>query len=492
MDKILIVDDEPSHLTQTQETAIKAGFTTITARCGNEALSLLRADQNIKAMILDLVMPEIDGMGVLNIMRNESLNIPVIIQTGKASLDTIIPAMRYGAIDYIVKPVSTERITISLQNALRIKGLENCLKNERARKSGMFNADDIITKSPAMERVLYLINKAAKNTIPVLLEGENGVGKELIARSIYGGGERSAKPFISLNCASIKKEQIDSVLFGHVIGAFNNAKTSHKGKFEEAHGGTLFLDEIGELPSDTQEKLLQVIQNGEIKPEGSMEAKKIDVRLISATNKRLLTLAKNGIFREDLYYRLNVFPIYIPPLRDRMEDIAPLAEHFINRFSAETGRRIHGIEANAMQLLKSYDWPENIRQFENAIFRSVTLAQNAWLQLSDFPQITNTIKQAINNNDKSKFIQRTPIHIDDMPLVLNKNETSTKINDRFLTENGGITPIAQLEKELIIFALKRHSGKMSKIARELGIGRSTLYRKLKEYGLEQTIDKNAA
>ncbi len=491
MNKILIVDDEPDQLQQSEAVAIKAGFSTITASSGKEALSLLKADQNISVMLLDLIMPDIDGMGVLASMRNEGLNTPVIIQTTRASLETLNPAMNYGAIDYIVKPATPERLSISVQNAQKIERLEKCLKNERARKNGKFYPSDIITKSPAMERVIYLVHKAAKSNIPVLLEGEIGVGKELIAHSIQGSGDRSGKPFISLNCASITKDEIDNVLFGYVKGANNNALSGKIGKFEEAHGGTLFLDEVGELPTSTQAKLLHAIQYGEIKPVGSLDSKKVDVRLISATNKRLLSLAKNGSFREDLYYRLNVFPIYVPPLRDRMEDIVPLAEHFITRFSAETGRTIHGISADAMQLLKNYNWPENIRQFENAIFRSVNLAQEAWLQKSDFPQLNN---ENLNQQDKSQinFNIRTPVHIDDGCLFIEKVDKTTSTKERFLQEDGKITPIAQVERQLIIFALKQYNGKMSKIARELGIGRSTLYRKLKEYGLDENIEKSAA
>jgi len=497
MTKILIVDDEPSQLQITQEVAIKAGFNTITASNGYEALSLLRADQNICAMILDLVMPDLDGMAVLEVMREEGIGIPVIVQTAKSSLEIINSAMKNGAIDYFVKPVSINRITISLQNALKIEQLESSLNSERAHQRGKLNTNDIITKSENMERVTYLMNKAAKSTIAVLLEGESGVGKKLIARAIAGSGDRGGKPFISINCGVVDKNKIESMLFGHVRGAFakdafEGANNDFIGKFEQAHGGTIFLDEVGELPNSTQAKLLSVLQNGEITPLGSSKTIKIDVRFISATNKRLLNLAKCGSFREDLYYRLNVFPIYVPPLRDRMEDIAPLAEHFVAKFSAEAGRRVHGISSEAMKLLKNYDWPGNIQQFENIIFRSIILAQEAWLQPNDFLQIEHNKKQQKTPYSGSLSTKNTPVHIDDEPLILEKKHAIAPQNERFLTENGEITPIAQIERELIIFALKKYNGRMSHIARSLGIGRSTLYRKLKEFGLEDNIVKTAA
>jgi DNA-binding NtrC family response regulator len=320
-------------------------------------------------------------------MRRDEINVPVIIQTASSSPETIVSAMRYGASDYFVKPVEPERLTVSLQNALKLDELESCIRAERARNTGTFNASHIITKSAAMDRVFELIRKSAKSNIPVLIEGETGVGKELVARAIQGTGERAGKPFITVNCGALPANLVESTLFGHVKGAFTGATGDHIGKFEEANGGTLFLDEVGELALDTQVKLLRAIQEGEIEPVGSSKAKKINVRLISATNRRLLTMAKNGTFREDLFYRLNVFPIYVPPLRDRLEDIVPLAEHFATRFGAEVGRRVHGISAEAMQMLHSYNWPGNIRQLENALFRAVVLADELHLQATDFPQI---------------------------------------------------------------------------------------------------------
>lgn len=264
MTKVLIVDDEPVQLRLTAEVAKRAGFDALTASDGNEALSILRTDPAIGAMVLDLIMPDLDGMGVMETMRREGISVPVIVQTANSSMETVISAMRYGASDFFVKPVAPERLTISLQNALKLDQLENCIRTERARTSGTVAISDIITKSPVMDRVLELAQKAAKSTIPVLIEGETGTGKELIAHAIQGASDRAGKPFITVNCGAIPINLVESTLFGHVKGAFTGAISNQVGKFEEAHGGTLFLDEVGELPADAQVKLLRAIQEGEI------------------------------------------------------------------------------------------------------------------------------------------------------------------------------------------------------------------------------------
>ncbi len=494
MTKVLIVDDEPTQLKLTQKMAEKAGFDTITADNGYEALSILRTDKTIRAMILDLIMPGLDGMGVLETMRKEDISVPVIVQTANSSMETIITAMRFGAVDYFVKPVAVERITISLQNAIKLEHLENCIRNERTRRAGTFSTNDIITKSPEMVRVINLINKAAKNSIPILIEGETGVGKEMVARAIQGSGDRRGKAFISVNCGAIPKDQIEAILFGHIKGAFPKATTDLKGKFEQANGGTIFLEEIGELPTSSQIKLLNVIQNGEIEPIGSSKTKKINVRVISSTNKRLLNLTQSGLFREDLFYSLNIFPIYVPPLRDRKEDIIPLTEHFIARFGAESGLRIHGISKNTIKMLQDFNWPNNIRQLENCVFRALVLAEGAYLRQVDFPQINlnASSREQLRLATRAQGAKDKPIHIDDTSLILEENDIVPPIPERFLSENGEITPLAELEKQLIIFALEKYKGHMSQIARSLKIGRSTLYRKLKEYGLEEQDEKTAA
>jgi len=376
---------------------------------------------------------------------------------------------------------------------MKLGELETIVRTDRSRRAGTLALADIVTRSPAMDRVLTLAQKAAKSPIPVLIEGETGTGKELIARVIQGMGDRASKPFVTVNCGAIPAHLVESTLFGHKKGAFTGAIADHAGKFTEAHGGTLFLDEIGELPLDTQVKLLRALQEGEIEPVGGSRVEQVNVRVISATNRRLLNLAQTGEFREDLYYRLNVFPVYLPPLRERREDIEPLAAHFVTRFAAEAGKRIAGLSASALELLRGYDWPGNIRQLENVLYRAIVLSDGGYLEVADFPQI---VAQARGREESLKLttslpLPSAPVHIDAVRPLREKVETREAVPDRFLDAKGDVRPLETLERELIEFALKLHGGRMSKVARALGIGRSTLYRKLRDYGLEGDISDAA-
>ncbi|WP_196260562.1 sigma-54-dependent transcriptional regulator [Pelagibacterium limicola] len=490
MHKVLIVDDDPVQCRLASEVVERAGFAPYVAHSGVEAMTLLREVPGIAAMLLDLVMPDMDGMAVLEALRREDYAIPVIVMTAQSSLDTVVSAMRLGATDFFVKPVAPERITVSLRNALKLGTLETTLQAERARKSGTFTFSHIISKSPAMARPLALGRKAAGSTIPVLIEGESGVGKELLARAIQGTGERAGKPFVAVNCGAIPANLVESILFGHIKGAFTGAVADAPGKFREAHNGTLFLDEVGELPPETQVKLLRALQEGEIEPVGAAKPVRVNVRVISATNRRLLNLARDGVFREDLYYRLNVFPIYVPPLRDRMDDVPALVEAFIARFAAEEGRRVSAISPEALELLMAHDWPGNIRQLENAVFRAVVLAETPALQPADFPQILAAHRGADEARivPPSLFTPAEPVHIDAaVALPRLPDPVPIAIPDRFLDASGNLLPLAEIEKELIAFAISHNAGRMAQVARQLGIGRSTLYRKLREYGLDSDV-----
>jgi DNA-binding NtrC family response regulator len=494
MTRVLIVDDDPVQLRLTAEVANRAGFKPLTATGGEQALQILRDDRNIGAMILDLVMPDLDGMAVMDAMRREGLTTPVIVQTANASLETVISAMRNGAADYFVKPVSPERLVISLRNAMKLDALEATIRAERARKTGTFTVTDMIAKAPAMARVISLCAKAAKSTIPVLIEGETGVGKELIARIIQGSGERAGKPFVTVNCGAIPPNLVESVLFGHKKGAFTGAIADQTGKFAEAHNGTIFLDEVGELPLDTQVKLLRVLQEGEIEPVGAARPERVNVRVISATNRRLLNLAKTGEFREDLYYRLNVFPIYTPPLRERLEDVPALVAMFTARFAAEAGKRVLGISPPALDMLMAYDWPGNVRQLENAVYRAIVLSDGAFLETVDFPQI---VAQANGRNIAARAIETAPVaaaptHIDMATARQRIAFEQPAAQDRFLDPSGEVAALAEIERAAIVFAIEHHGGRMSRVARALKIGRSTLYRKLHEYGLAEDLINDAA
>ena len=282
------------------------------------------------------------------------------------------------------------------------------------------------------------------------------------------------------------------MLFGHKKGAFTGADADHQGKFQEAHGGTLFLDEIGELPQDAQVKLLRALQEGEVEPVGASRPVKVNVRVISATNRRLLNMARDGSFREDLYYRLNVFPIYVPPLRERREDIGLLAEHFLARFAAETGKRLAGLDPSASELLLSYDWPGNVRQLENAIYRAVVLADADLLCPADFPQITLRKDGMAEAREQAQSLPLpgAPVRIDEISPVRAPLPAlpEARRSDRFLDPEGTLQTLSNIERDLILFAIERCDGRMTRVARALGIGRSTLYRKLKEYGIDSDED----
>jgi DNA-binding NtrC family response regulator len=494
MTRVLIVDDDPVQLRLTSEVAHRGGFTAVTAGSGEEALRLLRSDPGYAAVILDLVMPDRDGMSVLEQMRREGIVTPVIVQTAHSSLETVVSAMRQGAADFFVKPVAPERLIVSLRNIIKLGELEQIVRTDRHRRAGTLGLADIVTRSPSMHRTITLCQKAARSPIPVLIEGETGTGKELVARVIQGMGDRASKPFVAVNCGAIPENLVESTLFGHKKGAFTGAVADHAGKFSEANGGTLFLDEIGELPPSAQAKLLRALQDGEIEPVGATRPERVNVRIISATNRRLLQLAQTGAFREDLYYRLNVFPIYLPPLRDRPEDVELLASHFIVRFAAEAGKRIVGLSTSALELLKACDWPGNVRQLENAIYRAIVLSDGGYLEVADFPQIVAGVRgrDAAARLSEALPSPSAPVHIDAVRAIAGTTRQAEAGPDRFLDASGEVAPLPEVERELIAFALRHYGGRMSKVARALRIGRSTLYRKLRDYGLEGDVESDAA
>jgi len=387
---VLIVDDDPVQRRLLEAIATKLGHNVVTAEDGELGLAALQNQQSvpIDLVVLDLVMPGLDGMGVLARMAELGYEQPVIVQTSQGGIDTVVSAMRAGAQDFVVKPVSPERLSVSIQNAMKVGAMEDAVQKIRKSTTGTFTFKDMIADSPAMDKVVRLGERGAKSSIPILIEGESGVGKEVIAKAIQGSSDRRGKPFITVNCGALPENLVESILFGHEKGSFTGAISAHTGKFKEADGGTLFLDEVGELSLDIQVKLLRAIQEGEIDPVGAKRPVKTDFRLISATNRDMIEQVKQGEFREDLYYRLNVFPINIPPLRDRKEDVEALVRHFIARISLEEGRRnISGITSDALAMLEAYDWPGNIRQLENTIFRAIVLCDNDELTLAEFPQV---------------------------------------------------------------------------------------------------------
>jgi DNA-binding NtrC family response regulator len=446
---------------------------------GDAAVAMLTGTDApaIDAVVLDLVMPGLDGMGVLAKIRDAGLNIPVIVQTAHGGIDNVVSAMRAGAQDFVVKPVGLERLQVSLRNALNTSALKGELLRIRHSREGRLTFSDIITRSEAMAGVMRTAQKAASSSIPVLIEGESGVGKELFARAIHGSGERKSKPFVAVNCGAIPDNLVESILFGHEKGAFTGATERHTGKFVEAHGGTLFLDEVSELPLAAQVKLLRALQEGAVEAVGGKKPVKVDVRIISATNRKLLDRVKGGHFREDLFYRLHVLPLTIPPLRTRREDIPHLLRHFLARFGAEENR------GEAMAHLAQLDWPGNIRQLENAIYRAVVMSDSDQLGIADFPFAQAHAPVAGEMHSEPLIV--SPAIQPSAASMVSGNEipiSPLPANGSLsmLTASGEVRPLEEMENEIIRFAISHYRGQMSEVARRLKIGRSTLYRKLDE------------
>ncbi|WBT07334.1 sigma-54 dependent transcriptional regulator [Brevundimonas vesicularis] len=472
---ILVVDDDPTQRRLIQAVLERDGNAVVHAASGGEAIDRMTRGGGADLILLDMVMPEMSGLECLAELRSAGINEPVIVLTANGGIDMVVKAMQAGAQDFFVKPVGPERLLVGVRNAMQMKRLTAEVGRLTKRVQGRTSFDDIVGDSPPMRMVKALGARAAKSSIPVLITGESGVGKEVIARALHGASDRAGKPFVAVNCGALPANLIESILFGHEKGAFTGAVDKTLGKFREADGGTLFLDEIGELPLDMQVKLLRALQEGEIDPVGGKRPVKIDVRIVSATNRDPAQQVKDGAFREDLFYRLNVFPIEAPSLRDRREDIAPLVDHFIARFNAEEGKRIAGCAPETLALLQGFDWPGNVRQLENAVFRAIVLADAPFLQPHDFPAISGV---AAPMPDAQPLQAATAAGA--------QTDAAAQVDQpiRILDERGHLRTLEDIERDLIQHAIEVYAGHMSEIARRLGIGRSTLYRKVREQGLE--------
>lgn len=472
---ILVVDDDPTQRRLIQAVLERDGNAVVHAASGGEAIDRMTRGGGADLILLDMIMPEMSGLECLAELRSAGINEPVIVLTANGGIDMVVKAMQAGAQDFFVKPVGPERLLVGVRNAMQMKRLTAEVGRLTKRAQGRTSFDDIVGDSPPMRMVKALGARAAKSSIPVLITGESGVGKEVIARALHGASDRAGKPFVAVNCGALPANLIESILFGHEKGAFTGAVDKTLGKFREADGGTLFLDEIGELPLDMQVKLLRALQEGEIDPVGGKRPVKIDVRIVSATNRDPAQQVKDGAFREDLFYRLNVFPIEAPSLRDRREDIAPLVDHFIARFNAEEGKRIAGCAPETLALLQGFDWPGNVRQLENAVFRAIVLADAPFLQPHDFPAISGV---AAPMPDAQPLQAATAAGA--------QTDAAAQVDQpiRILDERGHLRTLEDIERDLIQHAIEVYAGHMSEIARRLGIGRSTLYRKVREQGLE--------
>jgi DNA-binding NtrC family response regulator len=481
---VLIVDDDPTQRRLIQAVLEREGFATAQAEGGEAALAKLAGGLVPDMMILDLNMPDMGGVEVLKEARARGCTAPVVVLTASGGVDVVVKAMQAGAQDFFVKPASPERIIVGVRNALQMGALIGEVDRLKKHATGKTSFADLVGNSGPMRLVKSFGERAAKTNIPVLILGESGVGKELIARAVHGGSERAGKPFVAVNCGALPENLVESILFGHEKGSFTGAHAQHIGKFQEANGGALFLDEIGELPLDMQVKLLRALQEREVDPVGAKRPVKVDVRIIAATNRNLLQQVQEGRFREDLYYRLNVFPIEAPSLRERRDDVPALVEAFIHRFNVEEGKRVMGATAEAMTLLQAHDWPGNVRQLENSVYRAIVLADGPYLTPHDFPAISG-----LSAPMPEIAAGADPIAAAGLPSAAQLIAEAPKDSPvRILDERGHLRTLEEIEHDLIQLAIEIYAGHMTEVARRLGIGRSTLYRKVREQGLDVGLE----
>ncbi|GMR25283.1 MAG: sigma-54 dependent transcriptional regulator [Ignavibacteria bacterium] len=406
-------------------------------------------------ILLDIMLPGLDGIETLQRIKQIDENLPVIMLSAQGSIEVAVDSLRDGAYDYFPKPIDQQRLELAVKNAIKSHDLTREIQRLKETVQREYSFENIITADRKMQDVFRLVTKVMNNTITVLIYGESGTGKELIARAIHYNGERKDKPFVIVNCASIPRELLESELFGHERGSFTGAHQQKKGKFENANGGTIFLDEVGELEMLLQAKLLRVIQQKEFERVGGTELIKTDVRIISATNRDLKIAVEEKQFREDLYYRLNSFPIYVPPLRQRKGDVLVLAEHFVNEFNNKLGKEIKGFTKRALKLVYEYDWPGNIREMENTIERCLIITENEVIDVDDLPSHLRTAESMASVDYAG------PLFSDDT-----------------------IVPFEKLKEEAIRHALKVTKGNIVEAAKRLHLGRATIYRLMEKYSIE--------
>ncbi len=475
-DRILVVEDDPAQRRLIAAVVRGLGHEAIEARDGRDAEMTVAADpERLSLALIDLHLPDLGGVALMGRLRNLGCEALVLAMTADQSVSTAMAALKAGAHDYLLKPVAAPRLEASIRIALSLSALRQEVRRLARQADNNLGFDDLIAESAAMQRAIVLARRGAGSDIPMLIEGESGVGKEVFARAAHGASLRAGGPFVAVNCGALPETLVEATLFGHEKGAFTGATARRPGKFQEADGGTLFLDEIGELPPPAQVKLLRALQEREIEPVGASQPAKVDIRLISATNRSLPTRVGEGAFREDLFYRLNAFPVLLPPLDERREDIDRLATAFAARFAFEERREIQQIAPDALQRLAAHDWPGNVRQLQNAVYRAVVLAgpDQRELGVEDFvefgarPRPTDTAPRS-----KGAGIDDWKEALADSPLEA--------FPDPLMTGDGHIRTLEDVEAEMTARALELYRGRMAEVARRLGIGRSTLYRKVGE------------
>jgi two-component system response regulator AtoC len=440
--KILAADDEEPFRRLLKKELARKGFMVETAADGRTALNLLK-EKVFDVVLLDIVMPGMDGLALMKKLKADPASPAIVVLTGKATIETAVEAMKNGAYDYLTKPYKLDELVIVVNRAYeygRLSMKNRLLQQELVRKESPV---EFVGRSRQLREILSLIRKIAPTDSPVFIQGESGTGKELVANIVWYHSKRNELPFIALNCATLSENLIESELFGHEKGAFTSAYQTKHGIVEVADNGTLFLDEIGELPLGLQAKLLRFLDSGEFRRVGSNKTLKVDVRVIAATNKDMTQLVRTGSFREDLYYRLNVITISIPPLRERREDVPELAAFFLKKYCTKLSKSIRGFSGQALETLASYDWPGNVRELENVVERAVILCDDS-------------------------IIERKDLSISAMPAATEKNAHPS---------------LDEMEKDYILRVLGEANGNQSKASQILGIDRKTLYLKLKKYGI---------
>ena len=481
---VLLVDDDPTQRRLMQAVLEREGFAVAQADGGEAAIDRVASGLIPDVIILDLVMPGMGGVEVLKELRARGVTAPVVVLTASGGVETVVKAMQAGAQDFFVKPASPERIIVGVRNCLQMGQLTKEVDRLKKHHAGQTTFADLVGGSAPMRMVKALGERAARTNIPVLILGESGVGKELIARAVHGNSERAGKPFVAVNCGALPENLVESILFGHEKGSFTGASEKHLGKFLEANGGTLFLDEVGELPLEMQVKLLRALQEKEIDPVGAKRPVKVDVRIVAATNRDMAQQVKEGRFREDLYYRLNVFPMEAPSLRERREDVPALVDAFIRRFNVEEGKRVVAATPETLAMLTAHDWPGNVRQLENSVYRAIVLADVPYLTPADFPAISGL---AAAPPPEAEAQPSSAAVLAGAGLPTAAEAAAGRPADapvRILDERGHLRTLEDIERDLIQLAIEIYAGHMTEVAKRLGIGRSTLYRKVREQGLD--------
>jgi len=461
---LMLIDDEPAQRRLVSALAARGGWRSVFASDGEMAIAMLgtRDGMQLDAILLDHWTPDADAAGLIAELRARRPALPVLMLTANGSVAQAVGAMRAGATDFLVKPLAPERLLAALESAVGGKAAGE-LRPLTEKIPAALGFDEIVGSEPMFRAALAIAAKAARARVAVLIEGESGVGKEVVAEAIHAASPRAKKAMIAVNCGAIPANLVESELFGHEKGAFTGAFERKIGRFQEADGGTLFLDEIGEMPLEAQVKLLRVLQSGEVHPIGARHTSQVDVRVIAATNKKLIEEVEAGRFREDLYYRLNVVQVTIPPLRERTGDIPALARHLLARIAKQPGLRPIGITDEALQLLVGYDWPGNVRQLQNALFRAAVLCEAPALTRDDFPQIA-ALEGRQSERDGATMVRGSGVTL--------------------FQPDGNLRALEEIEADVIRLAIGHYRGRMTEVARRLGIGRSTLYRKLGELGID--------